>query len=344
MAASPLPRPVTTHDVAARAGVSQATVSLVLGGNPRARVAAGTRERVLKAAEELGYRPNILARGLVRGRSYALGVIVRDLASPFFVEVVRGIERVAAEAGYAVLLCDARETSAVRHLEALRGRLIDGVILDPVGVDALPPDELSELNVVVVDRPSGRWPGVASDALAAGRLAAEHLLSLGHREAAFLGPATEVHAFRMRERGFAQGLREAGVTLPSGWLRRAPATVAGGEGAMRALLARPPRPGAVFCANDLMALGALKGCAAAGVEVPRQVSVMGCDDIEMARVVTPELTTIAVPAREMGARAARLLLRQIEKKEEGEPRPGRLLPVRLVVRGTTAPPSNRTTS
>ena len=332
------PRPVTAHDVARAAGVSQATVSLVLGGNPRARIAVATREKVLRAAEELGYRPNILARGLVRGRSYALGVIVPDLANPFFLDVVRGIERVAAETGYAVLLCDARDTPAARHLEALRARQIDGVILDPSGADSLPGDALTDLNVVVADRPTDRFPGVASDAETAGRLAAEHLLGLGHRELAFIGPASEEHAFRMRERGFAKALRAAGVALPSPRLRRAPATVAGGEAAMRALLAaKTGRPTGVFCANDLAALGALKACAAGGVPVPRAMSVVGCDDIEMARVVTPELTTVAVPARELGARAARLLLRQIEGRPEAA-KPARLLPVKLVARGTTAGP------
>jgi len=331
------PRPVTAHDVARAAGVSQATVSLVLGGNPRARIAAATREKVLKAAEELGYRPNILARGLVRGRSYALGVIVPDLANPFFLDVVRGIERVAADEGYAVLLCDARDTGATRHLEALRARQVDGVILDASGADSLPDDVVTDLNVVVADRPTDRFPGVASDAEAAGRLAAEHLLGLGHREVALIGPASEEHAFRMRERGFAKALRAAGAALPSTRLRRAPATVAGGEAAMRALLAaKGPRPTGVFCANDLVALGALRACAAAGVRVPEEMSVVGCDDIEMARVVTPELTTVAVPARELGARAARLLLRQIEGKPET--RPGKLLPVKLMPRGTTAPP------
>ncbi|MBV9774097.1 MAG: LacI family DNA-binding transcriptional regulator [Gemmatimonadetes bacterium] len=338
MSSSSSPRPSTTHDVARLAGVSQATVSLVLGGNPRARVAAATRERVIRAAEELGYRPNIVARGLVRGRSYALGVIVPDLANPFFLEVVRGIERVASTAGYAVLLCDARETTPARHLEALRARLIDGVIVDPLGVEGLPADSLTDLNLVVVDQPSERWPGVASDAEGAGRLAAEHLLALGHREVAMVGPATDVHSFRMRERGFTRALRAAGVALPSGWLRRAPATVAGGEAAMRALLPRRgSRPTAVFCTSDLLALGALKACATAGVAVPGAMSVVGCDDIEMARVVTPELTTVAVPARELGARAARLLLRQLDGRG-GETRPGRVLPVRLVPRGTTAPP------
>ena len=328
------PRSVTTHDVARRAGVSQATVSLVLSGNPRARVAQATRERVLEAAEELGYRPNILARGLVRGKSYAIGVVVPDLTNPFYLDVVTGAQRVAAEAGYAVLPGDTRESTPIRHLEALRARQVDGVIIDGVGAAALPHDALSDLKVVVVDEPSERWPGVASDALAAGRLAAEHLVGLGHRRVAFIGPATNVHGFRMRERGFFQALRSAGIGLPHEWLRRTPPTVGGGLAAMKALLAGN-RPTAVFCANDLIAMGALKAALKAGVDVPRELSLIGCDDIEMASVVTPELTTVAIPARELGARAARLLIRQLDGQDVST-RPGKPLPVRLVRRATTA--------
>lgn len=328
------PRPVTTHDVARKAGVSQATVSLVLSGNPRARVAQATRERVMEAAEELGYRPNILARGLVRGKSYAIGVVVPDLTNPFYLDVVTGAQRVAAEAGYAVLPGDTRESTPIRHLEALRARQVDGVIIDGVGAAALPHDALSELKVVVVDEPSERWPGVASDALAAGRLAAEHLVGLGHRRVAFIGPATDVHGFRMRERGFFQALREAGIPLPHEWLRRTPPTVSGGLVAMKALLVAN-RPTAVFCANDLIAMGALKAALKAGADVPRELSIIGCDDVEMASVVTPELTTIAIPARELGARAARLLIRQLDGQEVSA-KPGKPLPVRLVRRATTA--------
>jgi len=334
-------RPVTTHDVARQAGVSQATVSLVLGGNPRARVAAATRERVLRAADELGYRPNLLARGLVRGRSYALGVVVPDLSNPFFLDVVTGVQRVAAEAGYAVLPGDTRETTPARHLEALRARLVDGVVIDGLGAATLPHEALADLKVVLVDEPSERWPGVASDALGAGRLAAEHLAELGHTRVAFIGPATEAHGFRMRERGFFQALRAAGIPLPSERLRRVRAGVAGGQRAMKSLLALAERPTGVFCASDLIAMGALKACLTAGVGVPGELSIVGCDDVEMARVVTPELTTVAVPARELGARAARLLIRQLEGQEIST-RPSKPLPVRLVVRGTTGPvPTSR---
>lgn len=326
---------VTVRDVARAAGVSQPTASLVLGNHPTARVAAATRERVLAAAGALGYRPNVVARGLARGRSFALGVIVPDLRNPFFADVVSGAERVAGAAGYALLLCGAAERPAGEHLETLVSRQIDGVIIDAVNAAALDVNALRGVNVVLVDEPSERWPGVASDALDAGRQAGSHLLALGHRRMAFIGPAVDVHAFRMRERGFVQRLREAGISLPTGMLRRAPATVRGGDEAMRALIAERSRPTAVFCANDLIALGALKRCAAAGVRVPLDLSLVGCDDIEMATLVTPELTTVSVPARELGARAARLLVRQLAGEA---PRLGRgLLPVRLVARGTSGP-------
>lgn len=328
-------RRVTGHDVAARAGVSQSTVSLVLSGNPKARIADATRRRVLDAAEALGYRPNLLARGLVQRRSFALGVVVADLDNPFFIKVVSGAERVAAEAGYGVLLADARGIPAVEHLERLLERQVDGVILGGLeGATSM--DELLEgANAVVVDEPSGRHPGVASDAHGAGEAAARHLLELGHGEFAFIGPASPAFTFRMRERGFVATLRNAGITLRSSRVRRTPASVSGGERAMAALLQSEPAVTGVFCANDLVALGALKACTGAGIQVPSEMSLVGCDDIEMARYVTPELTTVRVPARGLGARAARLLLQELDGHDTSG-LTGNPLPVELVVRGTTA--------
>lgn len=328
---------ITARDVALLAGVSQPTVSLVLSGNPRARVAKKTRERVLHAASQLGYQPNLLARGLVSRRSYALGIIVPDLDNPFFTEVVSGAERVAAQEGYAVLLCDARRTPLDRHLRTLTERQVDGIILDATAAAALARDErLLGQNIVLVDELPGRWPGVATDAPEAGRLAAEHLLSLGHRRLAFIGPATDSYGFRMRERGFTTALRQAGAPLDSARLRRAHASVVGGISAMRELLALSDPPTAAFCANDLIAIGALKACLTAGVRVPDELSIVGCDDIEMAQIVTPELTTVMVPARGLGARAARLLLERLagapSRQRHGTAKP---LPVQLVVRGTT---------
>ena len=339
----PRAKRITSHDVAKRAGVSQPTVSLVLSKNARARVSAETRERVLLAAHELGYVPNVVARSLVRSRSYAIGVIVPDLRNPFFAEVVSGAERVASEAGYVVLLCETREISVDRHIQALLERQVDGIMVDAIGAASIPEPMLARTNLVLIDEPPNRWPGVASDALGAGRLAAEHLLSLGHVRFGFLGPATDVHAIRMRERGFVAALASRDIRIESNMLRRVAATAAGGQAGMRALLALPDRPTAVFCSNDLVAAGALKVCSLDGVKVPHDMSIVGCDDIELASLLVPELTTIAIPARELGARAARLLLRAMAKDETAidtpSSRPQRTIASRLIVRGTTAPPS-----
>ena len=332
----------TSRDVAARAGVSQSTVSLVLTGHPRARIAATTRERVLAAARDLGYRPNLLARGLVKRRSFAIGVVAPSLDNPFFSGIVSGADRVATESGYGVLLCDAREVPAHVHLQRLRDRQVDGVLVAPSVAENPEARALLEgMNVVVMDAPEGALPGVPSDADSAGAQAARHLLSLGHRRMAFLGPASPAHTFRARERGFVRTLREAGIALTSEALRRVPATVRGGEEGMAALLSGGCPPSAVFCVNDLVAVGALKACAVSGLHVPDEISILGCDDIELARYVSPELSTIRIPVREIGARAARLLLRAIEgDASTRSPSPhalSRPVAVQLVVRETTGP-------
>ena len=280
----------------------------------------------------------------MRNRSYAIGIIVPDLRNPFFAEIVSGAERVASEAGYAVLLCETREIPLDRHIQTLLERQVDGMMMDAIGATSLPQAMVAGANLVLIDEPPDRWPGVASDAIGAGRLAAQHLIELGHTEFGFLGPATNVHAIRMRERGFIQTLASHGIHVESTMLRRVAATAAGGQRGMRALLDLKRRPTAVFCSNDLVAAGALKVCAMSHVRVPEEMSIVGCDDIELATLLMPELTTIAIPARELGARAARLLLQALQEggTEHRTPaRPMKTIASRLVVRGTTAPPGSR---
>ena len=328
---------VTALEVARQAGVSQPTVSLVLSHNPKARVAPETRARVLKAAEELGYRPNRLAQGLVRRRSFALGIIVPGFGNPVNGAIISGAERVAAQAGYAVLLCETGEIDVGQHLRALADRQIDGVIIAGISESDLADADLSRLNVVLVNQTSDTFPSVQDDSLHAGTLAAEHLLGLGHRRLAFIGPVSTASAFRLRERGFAQALRAAGADPAGEYWQRADPTVAGGLAGMRALLSLPVRPTAVFCANDLIALGAHKACALAGVVLPDAMSLLGCDEIDIGTLVTPELSTINTPKRELGARAVRILLRQLDSDARVTPTV-QTLPVKLVLRGTTARP------
>lgn len=325
---------VTAADVAKKAGVSQPTVSLVLSKNPKARVAKATRARVLEVAQELGYRPNRLAQGLVHQRSFALGLIVPGFANPVYANIVSGAERVAAEQGYALLLCETELVNADQHLNALIDRQVDGVIIAGVSAATLPQHDLGRLNVVLINQPSERYSTIAGDSLAAGQLAAEHFLELGHERIAFIGPSTSLPAFRLRERGFSDGLRAAGLSPASEYWQRADASVAGGQSAMRALLALAEPPTAVFCATDIIALGAHKAASKAGVKLGVELSLLGCDDIEMNSLVTPELSSILTPQRELGARAVRLLIQQLDDNEATT----HILPVKLIKRGTTGRP------
>ena len=328
---------VTAADVARKAGVSQPTVSLVLSKNPTARVAKATRDRVLAVAKELGYRPNRLAQGLVHQRSFALGVIVPGFANPVYANIVSGAERVASEQGYAVLLCETEQVNAEQHLQALIDRQVDGVVIAGVAGTTLPTEDLARLNVVLVNQPADGHSAVASDSLGAGRIAARHLIDLGHSRIAFIGPSTSLPAYRLRERGFGEELRAAGITPASDYWRRADANVAAGAAAMRALLDLAIPPTAVFCATDVIALGAHKEASRAGLRLGVELSIMGCDDIEMATLVSPELTTIRTPQRELGARAVRMLIQRIESESEVEPAV-QILAVKLVRRGSTGRP------
>jgi len=332
---------ITAADVARKAGVSQPTVSLVLSKNPNARVAKATRARVLAVAKELGYRPNRLAQGLVHQRSFALGVIVPGFANPVYANIVSGAERVASEQGYAVLLCETEPVNAEQHLHALIDRQVDGVVIAGVAASTLPTADLARLNVVLVNQSADGHTAVASDSQGAGRIAARHLIDLGHTRIAFIGPSTSLPAYRLRERGFGEELGSAGITPASDYWRRADANVAAGAAAMRALLDLALPPTAVFCATDVVALGAHKEASRAGLRLGVDLSIMGCDDIEMDTLVSPELTSIRTPQRELGARAVRMLIEGIERDGEREPTV-QILPVKLVRRGSTGrPPSQQ---
>jgi DNA-binding LacI/PurR family transcriptional regulator len=252
-----------------------------------------------------------------------------------YANIVSGAERVAAEMGYAVLLCEAEQVNAAQHLHALIDRQVDGVIIAGVAATTLPQEDLQRLNVVLINQPSEHYSTVAGDSLAAGRLAARHLIELGHERLAFIGPSNSLPAFRLRERGFAEALGEADITPPSDYWQRADATVDGGQKAMRELLALDTPPTAVFCATDVIALGAHKAASRAGVKPGGELSLLGCDDIEMNTLVSPELTSIRTPQRELGARAVRQLIQQLDQESDAGVST-HILPVKLMKRGTTA--------
>jgi DNA-binding LacI/PurR family transcriptional regulator len=318
----------TIAEVAERAGVGVATVSRVLNSSPS--VSRATRRRVQAVIEELGYAPNAAARALSTGRTCAVGVAAPFLTRPSVVERLRGVSRRIAAADYQLVLFDVERPRPLAEL-AGAGRL-DGLILISL---APSDDELERLRgagipVVLVDGEHPELRCVFIDDVAGGRLAAEHLLALGHRRIGFVGDAEDgpfgFTSSARRRVGAEAACAEAGVELV---VRRGPhgrdrAAVLAGE-----LLRGPERPSAIFASSDAQALGVLEAAAAAGLSVPDELSVVGFDDIEVARYAG--LTTVAQPLEESGLRGAELLLGALE----GAPLSTRRLPLELMQRSTT---------
>jgi LacI family transcriptional regulator len=323
-------------DISRRAGVSIATASRVLGGSTHP-VSSATRDRVLMAAEELGYRPSELARALVKRTSRIIGVLVGDIVDPYFAEIARGVEDVAAGRGHLTMVCntDRRPEAELAHLGVLRDYHAAGVIFAGSGYQdaslrlAEAVEELQERGSAVVALAARDFdcPSVLVDNRAAAREATEHLLTLGHRRIAFVRGPEGLHTSAQRLEGFEAAMAAAGaeaIELSGGFEYEA-----GDAAAER--LARGALPDAVLAVNDEVAIGLVTGLRRLGIDVPGRVSVAGIDDTRPARLV--DLTSVSLPLHELGACAARVAL----EGEEG----GVVLPHRLVPRGTTAPAPTR---
>jgi DNA-binding LacI/PurR family transcriptional regulator len=324
----------TISEVARHAGVGVATVSRVLNGSSAVR--DETRQRVLDAIAELGYAPNAAARALSTGRTLSVGVVAPFFTRPSVIERLRGISQVLAAAGYQLVLFDVeRPGQDWESFRTLPGGL-DGLI----SVSLRPPDadlarfEAAGMPVVLVDHPDDHLPAVHTDDVAGGRVATEHLLALGHRRIAFIGDFEHnYHGFTssaMRRSGYEQALDAAGLDVDTAIVRRAAHGREPAAALTFELLDSDDPPTALFAASDTQALGVLEAAQELGVYVPGDLSVVGYDDIELARYAG--LTTVAQPLEESGVRGAELLLAALEGAADG----GRQLPVELVVRSTTA--------
>jgi LacI family transcriptional regulator len=308
---------VTIADVAREAGVSTQTVSRVL--NNKAEISPSTRELVAQVIERLGYRPNGLARGLASNRTLTIGLSVPDIANPFFPEIARGAEDVAQAHGYNVFLCNTgedprREAAALLSLEEKR---VDGLI---VCSPRLPDEQLLRAlrafpAVMLVNRrvkPEVAGTVLVNDAEGA-RQVVRHLLSRSRGALGFLAGPEASHSARERMRGAAEAMGEAGYDLAPGIVRRCPPTLEGGRSETHVLLGDGrSRVDGLVCYNDLVAVGALRACSELGLRVPEDVAVVGCDDIMLAGLVTPALTTLRVAKYDIGARAAKMLLDRIQ--------------------------------
>lgn len=327
----PAGRP-TSKDVALEAGVSQSTVSLVLGGKWSGRVSPTTARSVRVAAERLGYRPNRAARNLRLGTTRTVLLMVPTLTAPFFGPVYTGAARVAAGHGFGVVVStwpDGADGPAESPFPA-PNEAIDGVLASSMPAAALA--QFAGTPAVLLDSgPDADVPTVDFGVAAGMRAIAAHLAGLGHRRFGHVAAGVDQWTFRAR----AQVL-EAEVAAAGGTLVRAACAieVTAARDAAQRLLARPDPPTALVCDDDLIAAGAYKAARALGLDVPGEVSVTGFDDVLLATALEPELTTVRLPAEELGAQGMTALL---ELLAGGRPTP-RVLPGRLVVRASSAPP------
>ncbi|XRQ11460.1 LacI family DNA-binding transcriptional regulator [Actinomadura welshii] len=332
----------TSKDVAQEAGVSQSTVSLVLGGKWAGRVSPATARSVRSAAERLGYRPNQAARNLRLGTTRTVLLMVPTLTAPFFGPVYTGAARVAARHGFGVVVStwpdDAAGTADSPF--ASPNEAIDGILASSMAVEAL--GDFRDTPAVMLDSgpatgtaggtARGHVPTVDFGVADAMRAIAAHLADLGHRRIGHVGAAVDQWTFHAR----AGALATAVAALPGGALARAACAieVAAAKDAAGRLLDRPDRPTALVCDDDLIAAGAYKAARARGLDIPSDLSVTGFDDVLLATALEPELTTVRLPAEELGAQGMTTLL---DLLSGGRPAP-RVLPGELVVRGSTAPP------
>jgi len=331
---------ITINDVARRAGVSVVTVSHSL--NNRGRVAEKTRERVLQAARDLGYVPNFAARSLRDGRTHVLGVLVHDINTPYFMEIVRGATELAEQTQRELLihtgLVDS-EGAEQRRVAALSNGLADGVlvILPRNSRPYLELLERSRVPVVLVNHHGVETslPNVSADNVVGARQATEHLLTLGHRRIGFVTGSSTTGQSEERLQGYREALGHFGVPYRAELVRPGDFWFERGREAADELLALPEPPSAIFAANDWSARGVIALAEERGLRVPQDLSVVGFDDIPAAAVqARPALTTVRHPLADIGRTAAQLLIDLVEGREQRGVRVE--LPSELIVRNSTA--------
>jgi LacI family transcriptional regulator len=327
---------VTIRDVARLSGVSAMTVSRVI--NHSARVSPDTRRRVEEAISELGYVPSRLARGLSQQRTGTLALIVPDVANPFFTLIVRGSEDVARRAGYRMILCDTRADLGLERevIEEMIAHRVEGILIAPVSDrsrDHMRRLEQFGVPFVLVDRTvSGvDADAVLGDSAGGSRQLVEHLIALGHRRIGLIVESDDVSTARDRRQGYETALAAAGIPVDPELVADATVDPSGGLDGVRRLLALEDRPTAVFTVNNLVALGAIEGVRAAGLEVPDDVALVCFDDIEYASRLYPFLTAMEQPAETFGSLGTQLLLERIEGRGP-ERRRVVVLPGEFVVR------------
>ncbi|HEX6464647.1 MAG TPA: LacI family DNA-binding transcriptional regulator [Vicinamibacterales bacterium] len=333
-------RQLNISEIARLASVSTATVSRTL--NQSGAVKPETARKVWRAAAELNYYPNSHARALVSGRSRMLGLIVSDITNPFFPELVRAFESLAAQHQYDLLLTstDYQTAHMTNCLRRMLERKVDGVAIMTSEMDVGLIKELSRRGVPLVFMDVGqvgpRMSHVLIDYANGIRQAVDHVVKLGHRRVAFISGPLDLHSARTRRQAFVDGMRAHRMKPDPKLLREGTHTAEGGRHSMAAILRQKKRPTAVLCSNDWTAIGALHALDEAGVRVPADVSLVGFDDIPLASYTSPPLTSVRMSAGDVGSTAFDALFRLVDgQRPEGDIYQ---VPTTLVVRESTAKP------
>ncbi len=340
----PVRTSVTIRDVARLAEVHPGTVSRALNEQTRALVNEETAARVLRAADQLGYRPNPIARGLKTNRSYTIGVMIPDLTNPLFPPIVRGIEDQLGDAGYTLLIVNTdndpeRERS---HIDAMRARQVDGFISATARLDVelLHEAAAGGTPLVLVNRSleDGSLPAVTVDDRRGIALAVDHVVKLGHRRIGHVAGPQNVSTGHRRYQGFLEAMAAAGLDVAPDQVSFADAfTESEGVRACREVLSGEPRLTAIVAANDRLAIGCYDTLEAHGLSCPDDVSIVGFNDMPFVDRLRPPLTSVRIPQREIGSVAADLLLEQLS--DGAVPAREILLEPSLVVRASTAAPA-----
>lgn len=331
--------PVSIYDIAAKANVSPSTVSRALQDHPR--IGAKTKRRILDLAKELNYIPSTVARSLTANQTWTIGMVVPSVSDPFMGRVIEGVEQAALEAGFNVFLSTS-QSDRQREMEVittLHQRRIDGIIVLSSHLFGRASSYVGQINVPVVvineQEPAVSMCTVGVDDVASARVAVEHLIGLGHRRIGYVGIANRPKSNYHRLNGYKAALKAAGIAVDERLQIIGDPNddhAQSGEASLDSLIAAGAT--ATFCYNDTIAIGMLAACYQRRLAVPYDLSVVGFDDIDVARYAIPPLTTMRQPRFELGQRAMQLLLKLLG----GEPPRHETLASELVVRATTAPP------
>lgn len=333
---------ITMKKIAELAGVSVSTVSFIINNKDK-HISQATRDRVNQVIAEHDYRPNMLAKGLMTNKSNTIGLLLPDITNPFYAQIAKGVEDVANEHGYTIFLCNSYNNTEkeMEYIKIMQERHVDGIILSQINdanSEALDYLTNSDMTYVFLDRYVGveEKHAVFVDNKLGGCLAAEHLLSLGHTKIGCISSVYKAQNVDERILGFLQMLEKNDITIPQNQMLSADLTVEGGKSAARKLLNCGVT--AIFCCNDLMAIGVYEFARENCIKIPEQLSVIGYDDIEFSCYLTPPLTTIKQPIYEIGASSVFKLYNLLEKHDKCKVHK---LSTSIMIRGSTAKRQNK---